>query len=202
MKDSKNLVIGLLCTVLCIMAVAYAAFSTTLTINGTASIDSTWGVEIDDVTCTPVAGGSVAIDYTEPEVNGTSVTIDAGFNQPGDTLTCVVTIVNTGNLEARLESITPTAANVAAGNTTGTTTGRDFIHFTTEVAVENVTIAKVGDVLGTDADDKHQYTIRATYRDVKDANDQSVAFPKEDVEEVSLTVDFNYVQNITTQQGA
>ena len=36
MKDSKNLVIGMLCAVVCIMAVAYAAFSTTLTINGTA----------------------------------------------------------------------------------------------------------------------------------------------------------------------
>lgn len=201
MKDSKNLVIGLLCTVLCIMAVAYAAFSTTLTINGTASIDSTWGVEISSVVCTPVtAPGGQEITYTQPEAAGTSLTVTASFNQPGDSLTCVVTIVNTGTLEAKLASITPTAANVTAGNTTGTTAGRDFIHFTTEVPVQGVTIAKVNDVLGTDDDDKHQYTIKAEYRDVK-VDGQSVAFPDLD-EPVSLTVDFNYVQNIATQQGA
>ena len=61
MKDSKNLVIGMLCAVICIMAVAYAAFSTTLTINGTASIESNWCVRIKDApTCTktPVTGGA------------------------------------------------------------------------------------------------------------------------------------------------
>ena len=35
MKDSKNLVIGMLCAVVCIMAVAYAAFSATLTVTTT-----------------------------------------------------------------------------------------------------------------------------------------------------------------------
>ena len=101
-------------------------------------------------------------------------------------------------MEAKLASITPTAANVAAGNTNGTTTVRDFIHFTTEVPVENVTIARVNDVLGTGDNDKHQYTIKAEYKDVK-AEGQSVAYPGGTA---SLTVDFNYVQNIATQQGA
>ena len=63
MKDSKNLVIGMLCAVLCIMAVAYAAFTTTLNINGSANISSNWSVIIpasDGISCTTqaAAGGS------------------------------------------------------------------------------------------------------------------------------------------------
>ncbi len=109
MKDSKNLVIGMLCAVICIMAVAYAAFSTTLTINGTASISSTWKVAIDTVSCptkTPVTGGaanSVTAEATKDSDNVATITM--GFAQPGDSATCTVVYKNSGTLDANLSHV-------------------------------------------------------------------------------------------------
>ena len=109
MKDSKNIVIGLLCTVLCVMAVAYAAFSTTLTIEGTATIGSTWNVAITDIDCDTEKGLSNGIDIGEPTTGGfgtATATIGVSFNQPGDNMTCTVTLTNNGTLDATLKSIT------------------------------------------------------------------------------------------------
>lgn len=127
MRDSKNLVIGLLCAVVCIMAVAYAAFSTTLEINGTATISSTWNVKITDITCQahPVAGGVVA-----PEEGGkptaatysfsaTTATFGMKFYQPGDWAECDVTITNAGDLNAKVKTI-KTIVTDAAGNSSET----------------------------------------------------------------------------------
>ena len=88
MKDSKNWVIGGLCAVLCIMAVAYAAFATTLTINGTASIESNWCVRIKDApSCTKTSASGVDDDVTATAVKdgATSATVTMKFKQPGDT---------------------------------------------------------------------------------------------------------------------
>lgn len=105
MKDSKNLIIGMLCAVVCVMAVAYAAFQTTLTINGTATISSTWNVAITAIDCTATAveGGQAAA--VTKSFTATTAQFDFTFNQPGDTGHCDVTISNTGSLDARVKSI-------------------------------------------------------------------------------------------------
>ena len=46
MKE-KGILVAMLCTVVIVMAVAFAAFSSNLKVNGTASIDSTWNVAFD-----------------------------------------------------------------------------------------------------------------------------------------------------------
>lgn len=118
MKDSKNLVIGMLCAVICIMAVAYAAFSTTLTINGTASISSTWKVAIDSVSCptkTPATGGAAnSVTATATKDSDTLATITMGFTQPGDSATCTVIYKNSGTLDANLSHTITGAAGTKA----------------------------------------------------------------------------------------
>ena len=47
--NQKNIVIGVLCLVICIMAIGFAAFSTTLNINGTSSIESNWSVVFTNI---------------------------------------------------------------------------------------------------------------------------------------------------------
>jgi len=123
MRDSKNLVIGMLCAVVCIMAVAYAAFSTTLNVNGTATISSNWKVGFTDIICeaTEVEGGATSINVGEETVelaaNGslvgeagtsTSATFDVTFLQPGDSAVCTVTVKNSGTLNAKVETLTVT----------------------------------------------------------------------------------------------
>lgn len=107
MKDSKSLVIGILCAVICVMAVAYAGFTTNLTINGTGTVTSTWDVQITAVSCsaTKAAGGQ---DLTNPigstGTDGLSASFSISLVQPGDTAYCDVTVKNNGTLPAKLNT--------------------------------------------------------------------------------------------------
>jgi len=60
MNESKkrNVIIGSLCAVLLLMVVGYAAFSTTLNINGTANISSTWNILITDIQTKNIVGSA------------------------------------------------------------------------------------------------------------------------------------------------
>ena len=117
MKDSKNLVIGMLCAVICVMAVAYAAFSTQLTVTGTATITSEWGVEIvgSGTSCavTNNAGAATVTDGNETytlggvasNVTSSTATFDITLIQPGDVVTCTVSVTNTGTLNAKVSDL-------------------------------------------------------------------------------------------------
>ena len=180
MKDSKNIVIGLLCTVICVMAVAYAAFSTTLTINGTATISSEWNVAISDISCTttPVAGG-VASEVTKSS-NGTTAQFNMKFNQPGDTAQCVVTISNAGTLAAKVGSIT-TVVTDAKGSTT--TLDADAIRYSVSGIAQGTKLAAKG---------TNTYTIDAEFYDANNG-----AAPSEAQLSKTLTVTIGYVQDLS-----
>ena len=118
MRDSKNYVIAALCLVLCVMAVGFAAFSSTLNISSTAAISSNWQVQFATNTTeaksatldtgftlpsscvTTKATGGVDISNATLTVNATTFTMSAQLKQPGDTATCKAVIVNLGNIKA------------------------------------------------------------------------------------------------------
>jgi len=104
MKDSKNMVIGMLCAVVCIMAVAYAGFSTVLNVTTTATVASNWCVKVKsaDCTATPVTGGAAnsATADADPTDDSLGATFTMKFTQPGDTATCTVVYENCGTLNA------------------------------------------------------------------------------------------------------
>ena len=104
MKDKKKLLIGILSLLICIMAVGYALLAQELTINGTASIDSTWKVEITNITSKDVVGD--AVNKTDPSYTATNANFSVGFTQPGDSITYDITLTNKGTLDAVVESIT------------------------------------------------------------------------------------------------
>ncbi len=142
MKDSKNLVIGMLCAVICIMAVAYAAFSTTLTINGTTSIESSWCVQIKDAaiscTSTPVSGGAKeSVTASAVRTSATLATVTMKFSQPGDTATCTIVFENCGSLDAKLNKLTVTGNDESGPirfTVTGLTEGSTKLEKTTGTA--------------------------------------------------------------------
>ena len=109
MKDKKKVIIGVLSVLVCIMAVGYALLTQELTINGSASVDSTWRVEITNITSKDVVGG--AVNKTDPTYSATTANFSVGLTQPGDSITYDVTITNKGTLDAVVESI-----NVDKGN--------------------------------------------------------------------------------------
>ena len=92
MKDKKNILIGALVFVIAMMAVGYAAFATTLNINGTATIAGEWDVEITDIT--PAFAGT-ASDKTPASFTAT-------------TATYTITVQNKGSIDAKLNTITLT----------------------------------------------------------------------------------------------
>lgn len=167
MKDSKNLVIGMLCAVVCVMAVAYAAFSTTLNINGTATVASNWKVEILSIECdaTEAAGGATSINEgaielkAEGEKKGeTTAEFTMTFLQPGDTAECIVTVQNAGSLPAKL-------AAPVDGQYWTETNADSVITFAVEGATEGRTLA-------AGAKD-NVFTITAEYDDVDTQPDSS-----------------------------
>lgn len=154
MKDSKNLVIGMLCAVVCVMAVAYAAFATTLTINGTSTIASEWCVRIKEATCptkAPVSGGATNSVTAEASVasNALDATITMGFTQPGDTATCQVVYENCGTVDVLLTH-TITGAD-----------GTDAIDFVVTGATNNGT-TELSANAGKNA--THNITVQGTYK--------------------------------------
>ena len=130
----KNALIGALLAVVFVMAVGYAAFAQLLTINGTATIDSSWDVHFDtnqttsnaiacttgvgtsSNTCGSSAAGNVdpygSITYDQTASQPTVANLTANLKQPGDTVTFTLKPTNYGSLSAK-----PAAAPVIAAAT-------------------------------------------------------------------------------------
>ena len=169
MKDSKNLVIGMLCAVVCIMAVAYAAFSTQLNINGTASISSSWGVRIQDgpscvfkaaneeeASAKACTGTSDAMCASVEKKSDSLATVTMVFQQPGDTATCTIKYENYGSLDANLTHVI-----------TGTTDTKAIKWTLDGVEGTHVLSAATAD----NNDDLHTVTVTAEFVDVDENED-------------------------------
>lgn len=106
MKD-KGLLIVMLCVVVIVMSIAFAAFNSALNINGTASIASTWAIGFDEDNSSCEAGGSVSISSSNTAIVGFNLDV------PGQEITCTLTVKNTGTLDAKLDSIIATPSGDA-----------------------------------------------------------------------------------------
>ncbi len=115
----KNIIITFLVAIICIMAIGYAAFSQTLNITGSATIDSNWNIKITSVTTKNILGH--ATKAFEPIVSDTAVTFKTNLKYPGDSMTYEVTISNEGTVDAKVDSIEITDSKNPA--ITFTTTG-------------------------------------------------------------------------------
>ncbi len=120
--NNKNILIGGLLAVILVMAVGYAVFSTTLTVNGTANITSSWNVGYD----TTKTSGTGVITTTGTASAGTitydsaqAATIAPSLVAPGDSVTYTLTVKNTGSLAATLG--TPTITNPTGCTVSGLT---------------------------------------------------------------------------------
>ena len=87
------------------LTVAFAALSQTLTINGSANVDTaTWDVHFVKTSdkATEVEG---AATFTEPTLSGTAIeNFSATLTKPGDSVTYYFDIVNNGTVDAVVSS--------------------------------------------------------------------------------------------------
>ena len=134
----KKIITITMCTLICIMAIGYAAFATNLTINGTANITSTWKVlftKIEEVSKT----SGVTITKA-PTAEGTNATFNVDLKSPGDKIVYKITVANQGTLDAIINDITASE------------TGSDAIKF-------EITGIKKGDKLAKSATTTFNVTI-------------------------------------------
>ena len=120
MENNKKIIITVLSVLVVAMAVGYALLAQELTIKGSASIDSTWRVEITNITSKDVVGD--AVNKVDPSYTATTANFSVGFTQPGDSITYDITVTNKGTLDAVVESITVNKGDNLA--ITYTTSGR------------------------------------------------------------------------------
>lgn len=101
----KNKNRGLFIAVLAVLAVGigFAALQKYLTIDGTASINSNFNVRIGHIETGDITGG--AYNKKDPSYTDTTATFDAAFLAPGDSISYIVDVENSGTMNAKLENM-------------------------------------------------------------------------------------------------
>ena len=104
-KKKDILIIVMLVAVVC-MSGAFAVLSQRLEVSGTSTVKGNWGVEITGITPTATQGMGTS---SSASADLTVATFAAELYQPGDSVTYTVTVENTGNIDAKLDSISSKA---------------------------------------------------------------------------------------------
>ena len=99
-----NLIILGLCSILLLMGIGYAAFSSKLNITGTSNITSTWDVRITNIE-SELYGAEDIEEPSYDNTNGLYASFHTGLSKPGDYALYTVTIENRGDIDARIEKI-------------------------------------------------------------------------------------------------
>lgn len=104
-KKKKNIMIIVLCFVLLLMGVGYAALSQRLTIGGTAKMQGVWDVKITNIQLSRKTG--LAKDNSHKYEN-LSASFQTETLAPGDMLEYTVSVSNRGNIDAKVSEINAT----------------------------------------------------------------------------------------------
>lgn len=125
-REMKTLVIAALVISVVAIGVGFAAFSTTLQINGTATVNTdgkTWNVYFEKIEKTGLS--STGVDSSTPTITNGTVgenatnaaisTITAAFTAPGQKLQYKVTVKNAGTYDAKLTAADLVTTLTAAG---------------------------------------------------------------------------------------
>lgn len=107
-RKNKKFLIILVLLVLLGVAVGYAALSQTLTINGTAKIDTEWNVVFTSITVADASGATQA-ESTPSKDSDTSVTFNVTLEKPGSYAEYTIVVENKGKIDAKLSAITDLA---------------------------------------------------------------------------------------------
>lgn len=132
--ERKNVIMVALCVMIAVMAIAYAAFTTTFNVNGTINASGTFAVTFQtggSCTATTKVGADTPSGTVTATAGATTATITANLYTPGDVVTCTIPVKNTGNLRAKYVSSTVsnslTASSTPIAVTVASSTGTNAI---------------------------------------------------------------------------
>jgi hypothetical protein len=160
------------------LSVAYAAFSQTLNITGTATVKGgQWNIHYNTTSATATPSGQASNVTDSFSTTSTDFAFSANLVKPGDSIVYTVKIVNEGQIPAKLDSITQSSSV----STEGLGVSGDAANY---ITVELSGIAK-DDVIAAGAD--QTITITVTYKnDVTTATTTDIT--------ASITGALNFVQ--------
>ena len=103
-KNTQTLVIAVLAFAILFMSVGFAAYSSKLNINGTATVKaSKWSVHYVTTSYGETTGSEQA---TSHNITNTDFTFAVTLNKPGDFYEATVNVINDGTFDARLTALT------------------------------------------------------------------------------------------------
>ena len=125
-RTARIMVIVAICIATLGLSVAYSAFSTTLTVNGTATLKGNqWSVYFDNL-LTPTEVGTGESTKADLITDTTKFDFAVSLTKPGDSVSYTFDVHNAGQIDAKLSSITITGVDdAAAKNVTYTLTKSD-----------------------------------------------------------------------------
>jgi len=167
MSDSKIKKITIAILILCIlvMSVAYASLFQRLRISGNASVTASWKVEITGIKEGNKTGGASSISV--PSYTSSTANFNARLTNVSDSIEYLVTIKNSGEIDAKLNSIITSK------------TGSDAIVYEIIGVSENDVIKK-GETLTV--------TVKVSIDPKIGINEPSI--------NTGMTLIFNYIQNV------
>ena len=204
MEKSKNYVVfGVLALVVSLVAVslAYAGFTATLNINGTANVKSAkWHVYFSNVS--NATNGATSRFTAQPTISGeTLITWGAELATPGESVSFDFTTTNDGNFDAKLHTIT---IGTPTCSTSGFNESGAAATFDCGTAMElkvrdltnnnDVTATTTGTyLLQANNANPTTYRVTLTYRDL----DHNTITPGSDVTVTGLNIQYQYSQEGT-----
>lgn len=181
----KKLFIGILIGIVLLMAVGYAAFTTSLNINGTAEISTKWDVHIKSITPSSEATSTVVGNDTVYTSAGSikhivkdnyTAEFEAVLLSPSESVTYTVVVENSGTIDAK---VAPNGISFS-DTTMGQANPTDAILFSYSGIAAGDTLTANG---GTDT-----FTVVATYNPAITSQPASAQLEKE------VTMTLNYIQ--------
>lgn len=125
-RTNKILAIVAICVAVAGLTVGFAAFSSTLTINGTGTVKaSNWQVRFENLSAVTKTG--TASEVTAPTINTNDTNIgdyDVTFTTPGDSISYTFDVANNGTFDAEVTTVTiptPTCTGTGANAETDAT---------------------------------------------------------------------------------
>lgn len=192
-KNQKKVAVTLLVVALLSLSVAFAALSTTLTINGSALVDpDKWDVHFANLGEAKITGiASITSDATLTD--DTSITgFDVVLRAPGDSVSYTFDVVNGGGVDAKITDIIKATPVFSA-----TTTDESKIDADTTIVSDNLVYTliytdtkeavAINDTLN--AKETKNLTLKVAY------SEDATSLPSSNVEISGLDIDIVYGQN-------
>ena len=209
-KERKIKTLSLVALIVAILGltVAFAALSQTLTINGTANVNTaTWDIHFENLNSVYLNGAQI---NKEPVLNQTVISnIDVTLTKPNDVATFSVDMVNDGSIDAKISSVEVSPLCEASSPVSSCDWDNDGVVTEQDIKKVNDNISFFVVYVGTTKFLKENDTLKKgetkkigigiVYVKVVEGDDgfdtfESTELPKRDLTFDNLSVSINFVQ--------